>query len=99
MPLNREMRDVILQHAELLQEDEIPVVLLDPCSHVATYETLVERWRTGISTGGVLPINVSVIPFPAERLSEYVEGRYRALKRTQVKLLRGLRVAPEDGTG
>jgi hypothetical protein len=93
MPLNVEMRDAVVDHADLLRDtDSMPNCLLDLCAHVAGYETVLERWRTGDFDPQDARDNTSVIDFPADDLASYIDTAYIELKREQSELLRGLGV-------
>jgi hypothetical protein len=91
MPLNVEMRNAVIDHADLLRDsDGMPKCFLDLCAHVAGYETVLERWRTGNFDPYKARDNTSVINFPASELASYIEAAYLELKREQSDLLRGL---------
>ena len=47
MPLNRRLREAIVEHIDLLEEEVVPQVLLDACAHVASYEAVLQRWEEG----------------------------------------------------
>jgi hypothetical protein len=83
MPLNRQMRDAVVTHADLLLEDEVESCLLDLCAHVAAYEAILTRWEAADYSEHAPPL-----PFPRERLSAYVGQAYRRLKLQQKALLR-----------
>jgi hypothetical protein len=87
-PLNAQMRDAVVEHADLLRDEEgMPSCLLDLCAHVAGYETVLERWRRGEFDPLDLRDNTSVINYPAAELTRYVEAAYAELKREQAGLL------------
>ena len=81
-PLNRQMRDVVVTKADLLDEDHMPQPLLDLCAHVASYEPVLKRWEEGDYSE-----HIALLHFPAEELSEYVSERFEALKAEQNALL------------
>jgi hypothetical protein len=83
MPLNRRLRDVIVEHADLLDEDRVPELLLDVCAHVASYEAVLRRWEEGDYTEHTSRLN-----FPADELLAYADGGVRRLKSEQQALLR-----------
>ena len=94
MPLNLEMRNVVIDHADLLRDaDGMPDCLLDLCAHVAGYETVLERWRSGRFDPREPRDNTSVIDYPGDALTRYVNAAYFDLKREQSELLRRLGVA------
>jgi hypothetical protein len=82
MPLTRQMRDVIVDHADLLDEDHVPDLLLAVCAHVAAYEALLKQWEDGNYAQHTTPIN-----FPSRQLLAYSEERVRYLKGEQRLLL------------
>jgi len=82
MPLNRQMRDAVVTHADLLLEDDVEPCLLDLCAHVAAYEAILERWE-----GGDYEEHAPPLPFPRDRLSAYAANAYRRLKSQQKALL------------
>lgn len=47
MPFNRQMRDLVINKAQLLDEDRTPGCLLTLCAHVATYEAIMSQWASG----------------------------------------------------
>jgi hypothetical protein len=83
MPLNRRMRDVIVDHADLLDEERIPDLLLRVCAHVAVYEAILKQWEQGNHARHATPIN-----FPSNELVKYSEERVQYLKKEQNRLLR-----------
>lgn len=83
MPLNRRLRDVIVEHADLLDDDRVPQLLLDVCAHVASYEAVLQRWEEGDYTEHTSPLN-----FPADELLAYAAAGVERLKSEQQKLLR-----------
>jgi hypothetical protein len=89
MPLNRQMRDLVVGHADLLREREIDPCLLDLCAHVASYEAILKRWEDEDFSENKPPL-----PFPRRELSAYVESSFRELKTVQDRLLRERRTAP-----
>ena len=83
MPLNRRLRDAIVEHIDLLEEEVVPQVLLDVCAHVASYEAVLQRWEEGDYTEHTTPFN-----FPADELFAYAKGGLLRLKTEQKKFLR-----------
>jgi hypothetical protein len=82
MPLNRRVVAVIVEKADLLDGPTMPPVLLDLCTHVYAYETVLNRWEQKDFS-----VHLSVIPFPGEKLREYVDHEFPRLKAEQEKLL------------
>jgi hypothetical protein len=83
MPLNRRARDLIVDHADLLDEDRIPQVLLDVCAHVAAYEAVLRRWEENDFTE-----HAARLIFPGPALLEYAADGVSRLKAEQQRLLR-----------
>jgi hypothetical protein len=83
MPLNRQMRDLVVKRADLLEEAEVPEGLLQLCAHVAAYEAVVKRWEDGDHGEHRTPLN-----FPAEAVTSYASTRFKHLKAEQNRLLR-----------
>lgn len=83
MPLNRQMRDVIVMHADLLEGDNIEPCLLDLCAHVASYEAILKRWEVGDFDEHKPPL-----AFPRDELPTYVAASFKRLKAEQKRLLR-----------
>jgi len=83
MPLNRRLVDVITQNAHLLEDDEMPEVLLRVCANVLAFEVNARRWADGDFTR-----TWSVIPFPGAELDAYASETFRQLKREHAQLVR-----------
>ena len=82
MPMNTAMVDAFTQHADLIDEDEMPKCLLDLAAHVAAYRAVLKSWEAGdFST------HTSLLNFPAAALESYLAPAYRRLKRRQLELL------------
>jgi hypothetical protein len=83
MPLNRQMRDLVVTHAQLLVEDQVPGCLLTLCTHVSTYEAILGRWANEDFSE-----HVSAVPFPRQELTNYAEESFGPLKRRQQQLIK-----------
>jgi hypothetical protein len=83
MPLNLQMEKVITEHADLLDELEMPQCFLDLCAHVSSYKAVLKKWEMGDFSE-----HKAVIKFPKEIL-EYTTKTYQQLKFEQTKLLGG----------
>lgn len=81
MPLNLEMTQIITEHADLLEESEMPDVLLDLCAHVYAYKPVIKAWELGDYS-----LHTSIINFP-NALRHYTSESYVKLKREQARLL------------
>ena len=78
MPTNRQMRDLIVRHADLLVGNSFPKVLADFCSHVAAQEVLVGNSELQTS---------SLIAHPGAPYVKYVREVFLQLKAEQLALL------------
>jgi hypothetical protein len=76
------MRDLVVNRADLLEEDELPRCLLDLCAHVSAYEPVLTAWANGDYRKHTAPLN-----FPAAELAEYASTAFRRLKAEQNQLL------------
>lgn len=81
MPVNRRMRDLIVEHADLLNEDEVPPPLQDFCAHVASLEVVLIREADGL-------VGPPLVRHPGRAYVEYVEKAFAELKRDQLRLTR-----------
>ncbi|WP_333775258.1 hypothetical protein [Streptomyces sp. IBSBF 3136] len=82
LPNIQAMRDLVVRHADLLMEPEMPPMLLQLCAHVSGYEITAVRW-----TQGSYDEHLSVVPFPSEDLAAYARQGFADLKREQTRLL------------
>ena len=82
MPLNRQMMDLVVNRADLLEGTEIPQCLLDLCAHTSAYEALLKRWEKQDYT-----VHEPMVNFPRGPLGRYAEQEFCKLKREQDILL------------
>lgn len=82
MPYNEAMAQLVVDHADLLEESEIPQCLLDLSAHVAAYRPVIKAWENS-DYSSYYSVNV----FPADDLIFYATERFNQLKRRQAKLL------------
>lgn len=87
MPLNVRIESVVVEHADLLEGDEMPACLLDLLAHIAAYKAVLKSWEAGDYTR-----HISVIDYPNE-VNRYVQREYLKLKSIQQSLI-GI-VAPD----
>jgi hypothetical protein len=86
IPVQRRMMDLVLAHADLVEEPEMPPCLLSLCAHVAGYQAILKLWENGdISTAR--EDNVSVVNFPSQDLADYAAAAFSRLKAEQATLL------------
>jgi hypothetical protein len=82
MPLNRQMRDLVVTQAHLLDQDQVPACLLTLCAHVSAYEAILGQWASGDFSQ-----HVSAVPFPRQQLTDYAVKSFGPLKSKQQRLL------------
>lgn len=80
MPANRQMRDLIVDHADLLIEQYVPEALRDFCAHVASLEVVLAGQARGLYESALLR-------HPGARYVEYVRESFAHLKCEQRELL------------
>ena len=88
MPLNRQMMNLVVNRADLLEGTEIPKCLLDLCAHISAYEALLKQWDKNDFTA-----NEPIVNFPRRPLAKYVEEEFCRLKKEQDTLLRAQRIS------
>ena len=86
MPVNQRMTDLVLSHADLIDEPEMPPCLLAMCAHVAGYQAVLKRWEAG-EISLCREDNVSIVNFPSQELAEYASAAFTRLKAEQGALL------------
>jgi hypothetical protein len=80
MPVNRKMRELIIERADLLVESEVPQPLKDFCAHVSSLEVVLAAEKDGARVG-------TLIQHPGAAFVTYVENSYLDLKKEQRRLL------------
>jgi hypothetical protein len=63
VPAHRQMMDLVLVHADLIEEPEMPPCLLKLCAHIAGYQAILKEWERG-EVSLKRDDNLSVIIFP-----------------------------------
>jgi hypothetical protein len=81
MPTNRKMRDLIIEHADLLIEPTMSRSLSDFCAHVESLEIVLAAEDSGIQER-------ALIPHPGESYVAYVRSSFIYLKDEQRRLLK-----------
>lgn len=76
MPANRHMRNLIVEHADLLIEDHVPQPLRDFCAHVASLDIVLSSQQEGI-------YEPTLIRHPGAEYTDYVCESFAHLKRRQ----------------
>ena len=89
IPLNQRMMELVLQHADLIEEPEMPPCLLALCAHVAGYQAVLKEWESG-EISVAREDNVSVVNFPSREVADYAAAAFGRLKAEQGKLLGAL---------
>ncbi len=82
MPLNSRMAQLVTEHADLIEESEMPPCLLTLCAHVEGYRAILAAWKSGDFSR-----HLSVVDFPASDLLAYASQHYNRLKQEQAVLL------------
>ncbi|MFE3958228.1 hypothetical protein ACFXPS_29145 [Nocardia sp. NPDC059091] len=80
MPANRAMRDLILDHADLLLEPSLPTPLRDFCAHVASLEVALAAESDGV-------IAPPLVRHPGDRFVRHVRDSYDHLISERQRLL------------
>ncbi|WP_411082735.1 hypothetical protein [Streptomyces sp. cmx-18-6] len=94
LPNIRAMRDLVVKHADLLNESEMPPLLLRLCAHVSGYEITTARWAQGNYEE-----HLSVVSFPSAELAAYARRGFTTLKKEQARLLGGRTRADQRDSG
>ncbi|WP_231949542.1 hypothetical protein [Alloactinosynnema sp. L-07] len=79
--LNHQMRDIIVEHADLLIELDLPQPMRDFCAHVASLEIVLAAEADRL-------YERTLISHPGEPFVKYVRDSFRRLKQDQQRLLR-----------
>jgi hypothetical protein len=80
-PTNRNARDILMNHTDLLIDGVMPLSALARFTHVAGYETVLAAWATGDESA-----LFSLVPYPQE-FTDYVAKSFRELQLRQLELL------------
>lgn len=81
MPTNRRMRDLIIEHADLFAEADVPEPFLGFCAHVASMEVVLVAEADGHRIE-------AMIHHPGTAYVNYVHETFARLKHEQQQLLR-----------
>jgi hypothetical protein len=79
-PVNLQMRDLIVEHADLLIEPELPQALCDFCAHVTSVEIVLAAEAYGVHER-------ALIGHPGAPFVTYVREAFLGLKQDQQRLL------------
>ncbi|MEU9048241.1 MULTISPECIES: hypothetical protein [unclassified Kitasatospora] len=80
MPTNRRMRDLIIDHSDLIIESEVPRPLREFCAHVLSLEVAISE-----ELGG--KYERSLITHPGREFTDHVKNSFSRLKERQHRLL------------
>ncbi|MET7658389.1 hypothetical protein ABZT45_28075 [Streptomyces sp. NPDC005356] len=80
MPTNRRIRDLIVEHADLIIETDTPKPLLNFCAHTLSLEVTIAQEAEGEKRR-------ALIEHPGEDLTVYVRDSFTHLKKQQQDLL------------
>jgi hypothetical protein len=78
MPLNRRLMELIVTKADLLEENEMPDVLLHVAAHVSSYEAVLNAWESSDYKH-----LWAVLPFPGADFRQYTSESYVRLRRAR----------------
>ena len=81
MPSNRRLEEIVVGRADLLEDREMPEVLLVLVAHIAGFRVILERWSDGDFTD-----HRSVVDFP-DGVRTYAAEMFGRLKSEQCRLL------------
>ena len=81
IPLDEQMKQIVLTKADLLNESEMKPCLLRLVAHVEAYRILIEKWEAG----DLRALQVDQLPTD---LKQYAEEGFAKLKGEQQELLR-----------
>ncbi|UJW32579.1 hypothetical protein L3Q67_01960 [Saccharothrix sp. AJ9571] len=79
-PVNLQMRDLIVEHADLLVEPDLPRPLRDFCAHVTSLEIVLAAEAEGVQ-------DKALIGHPGTPFVNYVREAFLRLKQDQQRLL------------
>ncbi|MFF4319978.1 hypothetical protein [Streptomyces sp. NPDC001568] len=80
IPTNHRMRDLIIQHADLIDEAVMPLPLRDFCAHVLALDISAMEEREGSPRS-------ALIAHPGKDFTAYIEASFSRLKSEQNRLL------------
>lgn len=86
MPANERIMQLVFEHADLIEEPEMPPCLLAVCAHVAGYRAIIKEWETG-EVSFAREDNISLVNFPGQELADYAATEFGRLKAEQGALL------------
>jgi len=75
MPINKQIERLLLEHGDLIEDNEIPQAVLDYFAHVSTLDAVIAQWDQGN-----LKDFKSGIRYPTE-FNKHIDDTYRKLVR------------------
>jgi len=82
MPLCSKMSGLVVDHADLIEGEDVPDALLKLVAHVEGYRAILAAWEAGDYSR-----HMALTPLPAEGLLAYARETFRTLKARQAELL------------
>jgi hypothetical protein len=82
MPINEQMVNLVHEHADLLEETELPDCLLQLSVHVAAQRAILKAWQTEDYSR-----HTSVTNYPRDELEEYTKNHYERLQRKHAEII------------
>jgi hypothetical protein len=96
VPVHQQMMELVLAHADLIEEPEMPPCLMALCAHIAGYQAVLKEWERG-EISLAREDNISVVNFPGRDLADYAAAAFDRLKAQQAELL-GTNVVKTDSS-
>ena len=85
IPMNEKVVEVIVERAQLLDEPEMPDVLVRACANAWSWKALARMWEEGDYTE-----HIPSVAFPGDEFRQYTSRVFAKLKREQNALLGSL---------
>ncbi|QFT80197.1 hypothetical protein FIU89_06190 [Roseovarius sp. THAF27] len=80
-PMNKKLEAIIVDHMDLVEDDQLPKVFTDVLAHIHVYDAVIKAWDEGDFSA-----HTSVTNFPAHELMHAVEPIYKKLRSEQATL-------------
>lgn len=92
MPIHERIEELIITKSALLQEEEMPKVLLDFMAHVSAFKAVIKRWEAEDFAD-----YLSIVPYPGD-IHSYARNSFFRIKAQQADLLGayGIKYADSD---
>jgi hypothetical protein len=89
IPMNENVVDIIVERAQLLNESEMPAVLVRACANAWSWKAIARMWEEGDYSR-----HLPAVAFPGDEFREYTSRVFAQLKQEQNALLGSL--APDS---